>query len=192
MNRPCAVLISGAPATGKTTLGAALVPRLGAAVLDLDVATGPLTAVVSGLIGATDLSDPRLAELTRAARYETLLALAEDNLRGGTSVVLVAPFTAERSAAGWGAVVERLGPYADLGLVWLHLPPGQLIERLARRAAARDSDKIKDPAAFLASVDREPPQAPHLALEATGRIGDRVDSVLAYLAHRGVAIDGKA
>src|SRR5215212_9585234 len=80
MRRPCAILISGAPATGKSTLAAALAPRLGAAVLDLDVATGPLTTVVSDLIGVADLGNGELARLTRGPRYETLFALAEENL----------------------------------------------------------------------------------------------------------------
>ena len=123
IRRPYAVLISGAAGTGKSTLAAALAPRLGAAVLDLDVATGPLTELVSGLLGRTDLSDPEVAGLTRAPRYETLLALAEDNLRAGIPVVLVAPFTAERSPAGWAVVADRLGPHAaGLVLVWLDLP----------------------------------------------------------------------
>jgi len=43
------------PATGKSTLAMALVPRLDAAVLDLDVATAPLTRVVSELTGVHDL-----------------------------------------------------------------------------------------------------------------------------------------
>jgi predicted kinase len=97
MKPPTAILIGGAPATGKSTLAAALAARLGAALLDLDVATGPLTNVVSDLIGAADLGDPRMAQLTRAPRYATLFALAEDNLRVGMSVVLVAPFSAPRA-----------------------------------------------------------------------------------------------
>ena len=97
MSRPAAVLIGGPPATGKSTLAAALAPRLGAALLDLDVATGPLTRVVSDLIGVRDLDDPVLAGLTRDARYDTLLGLAEANLQAGRPVVLVAPFSAERA-----------------------------------------------------------------------------------------------
>jgi hypothetical protein len=61
----------------------AMASRLGAALLDLDVATGPLTQVVSDLIGVRDLDDPVLAGLTRDARYDTLLGLAEANLRAG-------------------------------------------------------------------------------------------------------------
>ena len=61
----------------------AMAPRLGTALLDLDVATGPLTRMVSDLIGVRDLDVPVLAGLTRAARYDTLLGLAEANLRAG-------------------------------------------------------------------------------------------------------------
>ena len=55
MKSPAAVLVSGPPATGKSTLATALAPRLRAALPDLDVATGPLTRVVSELIGVHDL-----------------------------------------------------------------------------------------------------------------------------------------
>ena len=191
MKRPCAILISGAPATGKSTLAAALAPRLGAAVLDIDVATGPLTDVVSHLIGVADLSDPQIARLTRVPRYETLFALAEDNLRAGTSVVLVAPFTAERSEDGWNAVVDRLKTHAaGLVLVWLHLPAHQLVDRLKQRAAARDADKVKNLDAFLVAIDHDPPAAPHLALDATRQVADQVDRVVAHLVSHGLAIDG--
>ena len=93
-----AVLITGWPASGKSTVGRALASRLGAALIDQDTATAPLVAVVSELVGVSDLDDVRLAGPTRAARYETVIALAEDNLRVGTPVVVVAPFTEERRA----------------------------------------------------------------------------------------------
>jgi len=181
MKRPAAVLISGPPATGKSTLGLALAPRLGAAVLDLDVATGPLVQVVSDLLGVRDLNDPALARLTRDARYRTLLDLAEANVRAGRPVVLIAPFGAERaSSSAWAATAGRLA--ADPVLVWLQLPPAELIRRLTGRALPRDEDKIKDPQAYLASLDLRPPVVPHLALDATEPAAGLVQSVLAHLA----------
>jgi predicted kinase len=182
MTVPRPVLISGAPGTGKSTLAAALAPRLGAAVLDLDVATGPLTAVVSNLVGAADLSDPRIARLTRTPRYETLFALAEDNLRAGIPVVMVAPFSTERTADGWQGVVRRLRPYAaDPVLVWLHLSDADLVDRLGRRNAVRDTAKTANPSAYLAAIDRAPPAAPHIALDAALPVADLVDRVLTRL-----------
>ena len=184
-----AVLVGGPPATGKSTLAAALAPRLGAALLDLDVVTGPLTGVVADLIGVPDLADPRIARLTRTPRYDTLFALAGDILRGGLPVVLVAPFTAERSMDRWSALARRLGTRP--ALVWLSLPPHLHLERLARRGAARDAGKLADPDTFLAGLDRDPPTAPHVLVDAAREPADQVDLVLAYLAHHGLAIDGR-
>jgi len=104
--------------------------------------------------------------------------------------VLVAPFTAERTVAGWSTVTDRLAGHR-LTLVWLHLPQEHLVGRLRQRGAARDSGKLRDPDAFLATVDREPPAVPHLALEATMAGAALVDHVLAHLAHHGLAIDGR-
>jgi predicted kinase len=179
VNRLAAVLIGGPPATGKSTLAAALAPRLGAALLDLDVATGPLTRVVSDLIGIRDLNDPVLAGLTRDARYDTLLGLAEANVRAGRPVVLVAPFSAERATfSAWASTTRRIG---DATMVWLHLPPDELIRRLTRRALARDENKIRDPASFLTGLDLEPPVIPHLALDASQPTATLVQSVLDHL-----------
>jgi predicted kinase len=180
---PAAILISGPPATGKSTLALALASRLGAAILDLDVATGPLVRVVSGLTGVRDLNDPALAGPTRDARYETLLALADANLQAGRPVVLVAPFSAERAReSAWSATVDRIA--ADPTLVWLHLTPGELIRRLTGRALARDEHKIRDPECFLAGLDLEPPVVPHLALDATQPTAALVRSVLDHLASK--------
>ena len=94
--QPLAVLVSGAPGSGKSTVGALIARHLGAALLDLDTATDSLTAVIGELCGSHDLDDPELARGTRAARYEAIIALAEDNLAAGVSAVMVAPFSTER------------------------------------------------------------------------------------------------
>jgi predicted kinase len=175
-----AVLLGGPPATGKSTLAMALAPRLDAALLDLDTATGPLTRVVSELAGAGDLDDPVLATLTRAARYDTLLGLAEANLTAGRCVVLVAPFSAERaSPAAWSALTRRLT--APATMVWLHLPAGELVRRLTGRALARDASKISDPAAYLTGLDLGPPAVPHLAVDAAQPTAAQVGAVLGQL-----------
>ena len=67
-------------------------------------------------------------------------------------------------------------------MVWLHLPPDELIRRLTQRALARDENKIRDPASFLTGLDLEPPAIPHLALDASQPTATLVKSVLDHLA----------
>ena len=167
-----AVLLSGAPASGKSTLSHLLARELRAAVIGQDVATAPLVDVVQRLIGVDDLDDPRLAGLTRAARYRVVLDLAVDNLRAGTPVVLVAPFSAERAdPAAWAATHDRLTAAGGTPLlVWLHLEPIEVLRRLRERAASRDAAKLADEAAYLAGPAAPaavPPVVPHLPLDAT-------------------------
>ncbi|MEN3320363.1 MAG: hypothetical protein V7643_3765, partial [Mycobacterium sp.] len=104
-----AVLLSGPPASGKSTLSHLVAHELRAAVIGQDVATGPLVSVVQRLVGVDDLDDPRLVGLTREPRYRVVIDLAVDNLAAGMPVVLVAPFTAERTEpAAWAAARDRL------------------------------------------------------------------------------------
>jgi predicted kinase len=166
-----AVLISGAPASGKSTLSHLVARELRAAVIGQDVATGPLVRVVQQLVGVDDLDDPRLAGLTRAPRYQVVLDLAVDNLASGMPVVLVAPFTAERNnPAAWSETHDLLAVAGGAPLlVWLRLEPGEVLRRLRQRGAERDAAKLVDEAAYLARLTMacEPPVVPHLALDAT-------------------------
>ena len=166
-----AVLLSGAPASGKSTLSRLVARTLRAAVIGQDVATGPFVEVVKGLLGVDDLGDPRLVRLTRAARYQVVLDLAVDNLVAGMPVVVVAPFSAERAdAAAWASTHDRLVAAGGTPLlVWLRLEPAEVLRRLRKRAAPRDAAKLTDEAAYLerTAADYHPPVVRHLALDAT-------------------------
>jgi predicted kinase len=166
------VLLSGAPASGKSTLSRLVARELRAAVIDQDVATAPLVDVVQCLVGVDDLDDPRLAGITRDARYRVVIELAVDNLAAGMPVVLVAPFTAERAdPAAWASTYERLVAAGGAPLlVWLRLQPTEVLRRLRARGADRDAAKLADEAAYLAgpaAVACDSPVVPHLALDAT-------------------------
>jgi predicted kinase len=183
---PPAVLLTGWPAAGKSTVGRVLARRLGAALVDQDTATAPLVAIVAELVGVDDLDDPRLAGATRRARYETVTALAEENLRVGAPVVLVAPFTDERrDPDAWAALDRRLRAAGGRPLlVWLQLRPATAVGRLRARGAARDLTKITDPGAFLAGLDVTEPVGPHLAVDGERSTDDVVRSILTALAEQ--------
>jgi hypothetical protein len=68
-------------------------------------------------------------------------------------------------------------------MVWLYLPPGELIRRLTQRALARDENKIRNPASYLTDLDLRPPTIPHLALDASQPTDALVRSVLEHLSH---------
>ncbi len=176
-----AYVVAGAPATGKSVLGAQLSRRIGAALLDQDVLTGPLTAVVADLVGAApgDLDDPRVRSATRRATYDALIDTAAACLAAGVPVVLVAPFTTERSeAAAWAGLVERLGAPGGVVLVWTTCPPDELARRLAARGAPRDRRKLADLDGFLNSGVFSPPVVPHVAVDTTIPIAGQITAVL--------------
>ena len=167
----------------------ALAPRLDAAVLDLDVATGPLTRVVSELTGVHDLDDPVLAGLTRDARYDTLLGLAAANLAAAVRWCSSPPLPSNGPVpSAWAATTARLPALATM--VWLHLAPAELIRRLTERGLARDESKLRDPASYLTGLDLEPPAIPHLALDASQPTAALVSSVLDHLSGRKACLFG--
>ena len=166
--RPRAILVCGAPGSGKSTVGALVARRLHAALLDLDTATASLTAVISAIHGTDDLDDAELVRLTRAARYEALSALAEDNLAVGVSVVLVAPFTTERrDPNAWDHLRRRMARSGgDACMVWLRIPAEEVVRRVELRGAARDLAKLRSD--WPAGLDLGPPAVPHLEVDALG------------------------
>jgi predicted kinase len=164
------VLLTGAPGTGKSTLGRLLAGRLGAALLDQDVATKPLVDIVRRLVNIDDLDDPRLGNLTRAARYEVLADLAVDNLSAGVPVVLVAPYTTERARPqAWTDLRSRLVAAGGTPLlVWLSLEPAEIVRRLRDRGAARDQARLLDEGSYLDKLSAltAAPLVPHLPVPA--------------------------
>jgi predicted kinase len=178
-----AVLITGAPATGKSTVARLVARALGAALLDQDVVTGPLVAAVGELTGDADLDGPVGAAL-RAARYEAIVAAAEDCLAVGVSAVLVAPFTTERSEPdAYRRLAERfaLAGGAELVLVWLTAPVDVLISRMTGRAAGRDAGKLGDPTAYFTPALLAAPVVPHVAIDAAADPAVALANILSSL-----------
>lgn len=176
-----AYAVAGAPATGKSLFASKLSACLGAALLDQDVLTGPLTSVVADLVGAVpgDLDDPRVRSATRRATYEVLVGTAASCLAAGVSVVLVAPFTTERSDAhAWARLGSRLGAPGGVVLIWTTCPPAEVARRLAARGAPRDRRKLADLERFLTSGVLDPPTVPHVAVDTTTPSAGQIKAVL--------------
>lgn len=182
---PAALLIAGPPSSGKSMVGASLAKTLGAALIDLDVATEPLLKVIRSLVNVDDVDDPRLATLTRVDRYETITRLAEDNLRIGNTVLLVAPFTEERrNLHAWEELVDRLHRAAGgaVTMIWLSLSRQELLQRMRARGADRDEPKLSREQDFIDRLELGPPVGPHIPIHAVGSVEQVVASIVKQLA----------
>lgn len=182
--RPAALLIAGPPASGKSTVGASLAGTLGATLIDQDLATGPLLSVIGSLANVDDIDDPRLVTLTRAGRYETITRLAEDNLRVGNTVLLVAPFTEERrNLRAWEELGDRLHRAAGgaVTMIWLYLSREELLQRMRARGADRDAAKLSREQRFIEQLDLGPPVGPHIPIHAFGSVDQIVHLILTQL-----------
>jgi predicted kinase len=181
---PSAVLVSGPPAAGKTTLATALATALHYAIVDLDTVTGPLTRAALRLSGEDGAAiDSSAGQRLRASRYETLFDVASANLAAGIGVVIAAPFSAERSSpARFEDLVRRLcpGDRADsVALLYIDTSDDVVRRRLKSRNADRDRAKLlRAPAAA-----RPAPLVPQaIALDGTHGIVQQLAHALDALA----------
>jgi predicted kinase len=178
--RAGAVVIAGPPASGKTTLGAALARALHHAFIDLDTVTAAMTRAALALAGADETAlDGALGERLREARYDTLLDTAAANLDVGLGVVLSGPFTHERTDAGrWAAVRARLG-CPDAALICLELNEPARRRRMRVRSAPRDRAKLS---AAGATTEPSAPPPGAIRLDAGASADALLDAALAALA----------
>jgi predicted kinase len=155
-------VVCGPPACGKSVYGRALAGRLEAAFLDSDTATE--LVVQAGLtaagLSADDRDSPDYKVLYRQAVYETLFALAEENLPN-VPVVMAGPFTRESQDADWaGWLAERFGTEVEVHFVWV--APKVRRERMMARGVPRDLAKLENWEAYLATCAQERPPFPHV------------------------------
>jgi predicted kinase len=171
------IVVAGAAGSGKSTVAAVVARLLPAALLDIDVAFGPVVPLLAGHSHAR----------ARQAIYEALVETAAHAAGAGASVVIAAPFTRERrDPRAWDRLCDRCAAAgAEAVLVWLRTPEATLIERLAARGAGRDAAKLANPSEWLGEATPEvPPNAPHIELDGTRPAELTARALLAALAAR--------
>ena len=158
-------VVCGPPAGGKTRYGKELASRLGAVLVDSDVATEPV--VQAGMEAAglppDDRDSDRYKELFREPVYESLFRVAATNL-ACLPVVLVAPFTRESQEEDWPLrLTMRFKVPVEVHFVTC--PPEVRRERMKIRGEARDVAKLNDWSSHLASVASALPPFDHVLVE---------------------------
>ena len=165
------IAVAGLPGTGKSTLSHEIARRLGAVWLRLDT--------VEGTMRRSGLS----AEAIGAAGYDVAMAIAEDQLAGGLTVVADSVNPVPTSRAGWRGVAARAGA----ALVEVELVCSDVAEHRRRLEARGSTVPGLPPVTWQDVLDRayEPWQGERLVVD-TARLstGEAVDVVMAALPGR--------
>ena len=125
------IVISGLPATGKTTLAAALARHVGAVHLSVDLVEEALLR--AGL---------QRGWTTGVAAYEAVGAAAQQNLVLDATVVVDAVNDSEAARQTWRDVAERAG--GEVRFVLL-LPPDRLEHQRRLRNRQRGLEHVAEP-----------------------------------------------
>jgi predicted kinase len=182
-----AIIVCGVPASGKTTFAHDLARELHWTILDLDTLTNPLFEHMGGeFLVDVPTAQPAARASVNDIRYTCLFDTTRENLALGNSVIVVAPFTSERTfPVAWSRLVERLSiPESRVHLAWMDTPPSEVVRRMQLRGAARDLDKVKEPERFLSPEVTQPPGVVHLRIDGLLTPGEQLDTFLADFAAR--------
>ncbi len=139
-----AIIITGSPASGKSTYAQKLAQQTSAVLLDLDTCTERLiqTALKATNMDPNDRDSQYYKETYREAVYETLFDIAKENLAHQT-VIIVGPFTKELRDPNWKMILsQRLESEVEIH----HIVCSSEVRkaRMLKRANPRDLQKFKD------------------------------------------------
>lgn len=147
-HKPKIFFVIGPAGSGKSSVSETLASELESVFLDKDVVCGRLTELLLEIAGTDPAGrddNPVYQERVMDLEYQTLLAVAGDNLRLGRSVVVDAPFgrylpdsdflEANSKAHGW--------PSAEWVVVRVAVDGSAIRERVEARGLSRDRWKLE-------------------------------------------------
>lgn len=143
-SRPIVILVSGMPASGKSTLAAQLAAELGIPYFTKD----DFKELLFDTGGYTEASmDESTSERFGAQGIALLFHIAQRLIGAGVSVVLEANFRAELTAAEIGPIRARV----SVRQVFCHLPVPEIVDRFEAR---QEGDERHPVHAELDDVDQ--------------------------------------
>lgn len=154
-------IVSGPAGAGKSVFARGLAERLGACLIDSDVATERLVRAGLALAGhdPDDRDSPAYKAAFRDAVYEAMFDIAVANLPR-VAVVMAGPFTREGGEVDWPERLERrLGVRPVQHFVWC--PPELRRRRMTARGEQRDLPKLEDWESYAASCREDRPVWDH-------------------------------
>ena len=179
---PQLIILGGVSGTGKSTLGRALAPMIGAAPGAVMLRSDVLRKSLWGVSDEMPLPDAAYtADVTRKV-YDVLQSRTEEILAGGHSVIADAVYGAGEERKNIADIAHRMG--VSFHPIWLDAP----LEILERRVAARRNDASDATVAVLhrqrAAVT---PPTDWINVDAGGTPEDTVQRTYAALGMEGSA-----
>ena len=159
-------IITGSPASGKTTFGKKLAAKENAVFLDIDSVTETIIKVsMKELSGdENDRDSQTFKSLFRNPIYETLFKIAKENLYIN-SVVITGPFTKELRDFNWPDKLKA-EIWPNISIYYVYCKPRVRYNRLIQRNNSRDISKLKDWKAFNKYYGSElPPEFKHIFID---------------------------
>ena len=143
------VLVVGVAGVGKSTIGNEVAKRTKSVLIDKDVLTENFTEVLlSSLSPNRDRNDRQSGfylENVRPLEYEATLNVAEENLKLGNNVVIVAPFISELRKDNWlKEEMTRRNLKCNVKVIYVNASLDTQQKRLKKRNLSRDEWKLNN------------------------------------------------
>lgn len=176
-------IVLGMPAVGKSTFARELANKTGACLIDIDTATEPIVqAAMQKLNGSPEDRDSTLFKETfRAPIYDTLFAIADENLPHSDAII-TGPFTKELQNTDWITEIRaRLSTPCEIKCLFLRCDDELRKERLITRANPRDLPKLENWDQFMSYYDSESlPAHPHTLVDTSTQesLGNAIEDLI--------------
>jgi len=159
-----AYFVSGLPGSGKSHFSKKLAKQLDLKIIDFDDNLSEL--IREHKAEYNKVGSEKFLENYAQQRYDDLIQRAVEQLKGGRSVVIVAPFSKQiKDQKLWSELIEPITKFeANPTLYWVLISPETRRKRLTGRAAVRDEQKIANLDEYINSHPPVPPVVDHIVI----------------------------